>query len=92
MTHVAYDTTKDLYDRGCCWKNKTIRIEKEIWRTAYFPVWLYSYVDRKQFVHFVAVNGGTEETRGSIPINKSKLVAISAFIEMIGIYIWVFYT
>lgn len=91
MTHVAYDTTKDLYDRGCCWKNKSIKIEKEIWRTAYFPVWLYSYVDRKQFVHFVAVNGRTEETRGSIPINKSKLVAISAFIEIIGIYLGFLY-
>ena len=44
----------------------------------YLPVWLYSYyhVDRgKGMVHYIAVNGRTGETMGSVPVSRGRLLA-----------------
>ena len=48
---------------------------------AYLPVWLYTYREKigdKEIVHYIAVNGRTKETMGSVPINNKKI-----FIEFI---------
>jgi hypothetical protein len=37
----------------------------------------------------VAVNACTGETMGSVPINKGKLVGVSAVIEVLGIVVGV---
>ncbi len=83
-----------FYDRGIHWDVENIRIDGELWKTVYLPVWLYSYLEvksnGKKFLHYVAVNACTGETMGSIPIHMPKLLAISAIVEAIGIVTGVF--
>lgn len=46
----------------------------------YLPVWLYSYYHEqggKAMVHYIAVNGRTGETMGSVPVSHGRL-AIAA--------------
>lgn len=64
------------YDRGVHWEEENIDFTGKQWLTAYLPVWLYSYQDKKGVLHYVAVNGRTGETVGSIPLDKEKLYTI----------------
>jgi hypothetical protein len=59
----------------------------------YLPVWLYSYHqpgNGRGLLHYIAVNGRTGETMGSVPIQQWKLILVSltvgTFIE--GLVIW----
>ena len=85
-----------FYDRGLHWDKQNFNIIGTQWLAAYLPVWLYSYQEEKnnkKLLHYVAVNARTNETMGSVPINKKKLFLISFIIEVIsfiislGIYI-----
>jgi hypothetical protein len=80
--------TTAFYDRGIRWDNLDLRVSGQLWKTAYLPVWLYSYLqvksDGSKFLHYVAVNGVTGETMGSVPIHVPKLVMVSAVVEVIG--------
>jgi len=41
----------------------------------YLPVWLYSYQEPgSKMLHYIAVNGRTGETMGSIPVQHWKLL------------------
>ena len=44
------------------------------WKTAYFPVWLYSCREfgfgKWRKIHYIAVNARTGETMGSVPVGK----------------------
>ena len=73
---------KDLlkYDSGIRWDDEDFNIKGKQWISAYLPVWLYSYMDQKNILHYVAVNGRTGETMGSIPLNKKKLIILSSII------------
>ncbi|MDR1421841.1 MAG: TFIIB-type zinc ribbon-containing protein [Coriobacteriales bacterium] len=81
-------STTIFYDRGVRWESLNLEVSGQLWKTAYLPVWLYSYLEikgsGKKFLHYVAVNGVTGETMGSVPIHTPKLVAVSAVIEIIG--------
>ena len=80
------DTLKD-YDRGVHWKDEDFTIKGDAWKAAYFPVWLYSYMqvkDKKQLLHYVAVNARTKETMGSVPINYGKLFLVSLLVEVLS--------
>lgn len=80
------NSTLTFYDRGVRWDNEQINVIGQRWVSAYLPVWLYSYFDPKtEYVHYVAVNGRTGETMGSVPINYPKLTLISIGVEIIGI-------
>ncbi len=79
--------TLKKYDRGVKWDTEHMDIIGEQWIAAYLPVWLYSYQQIKgdnKILHYVAVNGRTKETMGSIPVHIPKLVAVSAVIEIIA--------
>ena len=42
---------------------------------ALLPVWLYGFVETsgsRQITHYIAVNGRTGATMGSVPINRAK--------------------
>lgn len=82
-----------FYDRGARWTKEDVTIKGTSWKAAYLPVWLYSYYQEdKKMLHYVAVNARTGETMGSVPINKSKLIAFSVLLEIIGIiagYTWI---
>ena len=79
------------YDRGIRWDKEEVNVIGTRWISAYLPVWIYSYYQKNnKQLHYVAVNGRTKELMGSIPINKSGLLSISAFIETIAIMISLF--
>ncbi len=77
----------EYYDRGVRWDDERLDMKGRQWRTAYLPVWLYSYIESKkdgeEMVHYVAVNGRTNETMGSVPINKPKLTIYSVLVEIL---------
>jgi len=78
------------YNRGACWSKEDVKTKGSRWKAAYLPVWLYSYLQttsKGSMLHYVAVNGRTGETMGSVPINKTRLYIISALIEMVGIFL-----
>lgn len=69
--------TITAYDRGVRWDRMKLEQKGVKWKTAYMPVWLYSYLDRKKngvtLLHYVAVNARTGELVGSSPINSKKI-------------------
>lgn len=87
------DTIK-YYDRGVKWNTENLQVKGEQWKAAYLPVWLYSYLQvnkkDKKLLHYVAVNARTGETMGSVPINMTKLLIVSALVEFIGILLTIF--
>ncbi|MBR0134489.1 TFIIB-type zinc ribbon-containing protein [Candidatus Saccharibacteria bacterium] len=68
----------DQYNRGVRWDKMSLDRNGAKWKTAYLPVWLYSYLDEKpngkSTLHYVAVNGRTRETVGSTPIEWSRVI------------------
>ena len=79
--------TLDHYDRGVRWDSEELDVNGQQWKSAYLPIWLYSYLEKKgekNLLHYVAVNARTRETMGSVPIHKPKLFAISVFVEILG--------
>lgn len=91
ITRIAANNEIKKYDRGVCWKKEDLFVKGERWKTAYLPVWLYSYQEKtkkQNILHYVAVNARTKETMGSIPINIKKLIIFSLLIELLGILIW----
>ncbi len=83
--HAAIDSCKQ-YDRGIKWEQEDLEVVGSRWKTAYLPVWLYSYMDTKKQLHYVAVNARTKETMGSVPINYTKLFLISFIIEILAFF------
>lgn len=84
--YAALDTIED-YDRGVRWEEEDYNIKGDSWKAAYLPVWLYSYMQKKNgknLLHYVAVNARTLETMGSVPINYTKLFIASVLVEILG--------
>jgi hypothetical protein len=82
------------YDRGVRWEQEGIDVHGTRWVSMYLPVWLYSYQQQKGrggMLHYIAVNGRTGETMGSVPVQQWKLLAaaltVGTFLE--GIAIWI---
>ncbi|MDO4791935.1 MAG: hypothetical protein Q3999_05570 [Buchananella hordeovulneris] len=80
--------TLQAYDRGVRWEHEKIEVEGSRWVSVYLPVWLYSYYqdfgNGKGLKHYVAVNGRTGETMGSIPINQTRLITVTTIIGIVG--------
>jgi len=80
--------TLQFYDRGVRWDRQNIEVRGERWVSAYLPVWLYSYYERKssgrELLHYIAVNGRTGETMGSVPINTTRLWIATGVAELCG--------
>ncbi|MEP7283281.1 MAG: TFIIB-type zinc ribbon-containing protein, partial [Rubrivivax sp.] len=65
------------YDRGVRWERERIDLRGTRWVAMYLPVWLYAYHQRGPgggLLHYIAVNGRTGETMGSVPVQQWKLV------------------
>ena len=90
-------TTAGFYDRGLRWGTQDIKVKGAKWKSAYLPIWLYSYMeksDKGNVMHYVAVNARTGEVSGSVPVHRMKLVFISLFVEIIGAFLgmsWMLY-
>ncbi len=85
------------YDRGVRWEEEGITIHGTRWVAMYLPVWLYSYHQPGKnggMLHYIAVNGRTGETMGSVPVQQWKLLTaaltVGTFIE--GIALWILAT
>jgi hypothetical protein len=93
IARFAANETLESYDRGVNWQVEELDVKGKQWKTAYLPVWLYSYMQKKGdkdgLLHYVAVNARTKETMGSVPIHIPKLLGISALIELLGILVYI---
>jgi ribosomal protein L37AE/L43A len=75
---VATDSAAQYSDRGIRWDREHIEVKGTRWVSVYLPVWLYSYYEpERELMHYVAVNGQTGETMGSVPVHYRKLWAAS---------------
>lgn len=66
------------YDRGVRWEHEQLEVHGTRWVSMYLPVWLYSYYHEeggRGMVHYIAVNGRTGETMGSVPVSRGRLLA-----------------
>ena len=82
------------FDRGVRWEQESLDVHGTRWVAMYLPVWLYSYHQPGRnggLLHYIAVNGRTGETMGSIPVQQWKLVltalTVGTFLE--GIALWI---
>ena len=88
IARFSANSTLAKYDRGVRWDSEELDVKGQQWKSAYLPVWLYSYLEKKNnknLLHYVAVNARTKETMGSVPVHMPKLFAISAFVELLGL-------
>jgi len=94
VARFSANKTLELYDRGVRWDSEHLDIKGRQWKTAYLPVWLYSYQEKKgendSLLHYVAINARTKETMGSVPIHMPKLIGASAIVEFIGLLLMLF--
>lgn len=83
------DETIGFYDRGVRWDVTDVELRGERWVSAYLPVWLYSYLEQRgngsTLLHYVAVNGRTGETMGSVPLNKPRLAVVACLVEAVAL-------
>lgn len=82
------------YDRGVRWEREGLDVHGTRWVSMYLPVWLYSYHQPGShggLLHYIAVNGRTGETMGSVPVQQWKLltaaITVGTFLE--GIALWI---
>ena len=74
------------FDRGVRWEAERLDVHGTRWVAMYLPVWLYSYQEPgSKMLHYIAVNGRTGETMGSVPVQHWKLLlaalTVGTFIE-----------
>ncbi|MEO5628933.1 MAG: TFIIB-type zinc ribbon-containing protein [Thermomonas sp.] len=81
------------YDRGVRWERERLDVHGTRWVSMYLPVWLYSYQQggKGGMLHYIAVNGRTGETMGSVPVQQWKLLTaaltVGTFLEVIALWI-----
>ena len=83
------------YDRGVRWEQEKLDVHGTRWVSMYLPVWLYSYHQPGGsgggLLHYIAVNGRTGETMGSVPVQQWKLLlaalTVGTILEGIAIMI-----
>ncbi len=82
------------YDRGVRWEQERLDVHGTRWVSMYLPVWLYSHHQPGEnggLLHYIAVNGRTGETMGSVPVQRWKLLlaalTVGTFLE--GIALWI---
>lgn len=78
------------YDRGVRWEQERLEVHGTRWVSMYLPVWLYSYQQSNGMLHYIAVNGRTGETMGSVPVQQWKLVltslAVGTVVEALALW------
>lgn len=84
------------YDRGVRWERERLDLQGTRWVAMYLPVWLYAFHQggpNDGLRHYIAVNGRTGETMGSVPVQQWKLLlaalTVGTFLEAIAIWILV---
>ncbi len=90
--HHQVEQSVQRYDRGVRWEQERVAVHGTRWVAMYLPVWLYSYQQPGSgMVHYIAVNGRTGETMGSVPVQQWKLllaaITVGTFLESIALWI-----
>ena len=87
------ESSVEHFDRGVRWEQESVNVHGSRWVSMYLPVWLYSYHQPGSnggMLHYIAVNGRTGETMGSVPVQQWKLlltaITVGTFLE--GIALW----
>lgn len=78
------DTCKE-YTHGVKSGEKNIDVIGSTFSYVLAPVWLYSYCNSDGVMSYIAVNGQTGETSSCVPVNKKKLLIVTAIIEALGL-------
>ena len=93
IARAQVEASVNRYDRGVRWEQEHIEVHGTRWVSMYLPVWLYSYHQPGSnggLLHYIAVNGRTGETMGSVPVQQWKLIltalVVGTFLE--GIALW----
>ncbi|WP_185995095.1 TFIIB-type zinc ribbon-containing protein [Nocardioides campestrisoli] len=76
ITRSEVYSSVSQYDRGVRWEAEKVEVHGTKWVSMYLPVWLYSYYHEEggsAMVHYIAVNGRTGETMGSVPVSHWRL-------------------
>jgi hypothetical protein len=79
IARASASSTIAGYDRGVMWQAEQVEIVGSRWTSVLLPVWLYGYVDQTKegaVTHYIAVNGRTGSTMGSVPVNTGKAALI----------------
>jgi DNA-directed RNA polymerase subunit RPC12/RpoP len=94
IARAQLETSVAHYDRGVRWEQERLSVHGTRWVSMYLPVWLYSYHQPGSnggMLHYIAVNGRTGETMGSVPVQQWKLVTtaltVGTFLEAIALWI-----
>lgn len=94
IARAQVQASTSRYDRGVRWEHERLDVHGTRWVSMYLPVWLYSYHQpgsNAGMLHYIAVNGRTGETMGSVPIQQWKLlmaaITVGTFLE--GIALWI---
>jgi len=81
------------YGRGVRWEQERLDLHGSRWVSMYLPIWLYSYHQPGRnggMLHYIAVNGRTGETMGSVPVQQWKLLlaALTTGSAIEGAVLW----
>jgi len=94
IARAKVEASVSSYDRGVRWEQESLRVHGTRWVAMYLPVWLYSYHQPGSnggLLHYIAVNGRTGETMGSVPVQQWKLLlaalTVGSFLEAIALWI-----
>ncbi len=94
IARAQVEPSVNRYDRGVRWEQERLAVHGTRWVSMYLPVWLYSYHQRGGgggMLHYIAVNGRTGETMGSVPVQQWKLLLAAlttgTFVESIVFWI-----
>ena len=78
IARAQLEASLGAYDRGVRWERERLQVHGTRWVAMSLPVWLYSHHEQregKSMVHYIAVNGRTGETMGSVPVSTGRLLA-----------------
>jgi len=96
IARCQVESSVKKYDRGVRWEQEGLTVHGSRWVSMYLPVWLYSYHQPGKnggMLHYIAVNGRTGETMGSVPVEQWKLllaaITVGTILETIAVYILV---
>jgi len=96
IARAQVEKSVSKYDRGVRWEAERLNVHGTRWVSMYLPVWLYSYHQpgaNGGMLHYIAVNGRTGETMGSVPVQQWKLllaaITVGTVLETLAIYILV---
>jgi hypothetical protein len=94
IARAQVEKSLSQYDRGVRWEQERIGVHGTRWVAMYLPVWLYSYHQpgpNGGMLHYIAVNGRTGQTMGSVPVEQWKLLlaalTVGTFLEFIAVFL-----